>query len=187
MTDQANVDELLAKHAADIVALRAAVPELPPVNALETGTDWDDIWLLRWVLSYPDVEARVEALKKAIVYRTERKAFLANAAAGGPDPCPGVQRLQVADFHGTTEYGEPVFMVRTGCSNPTAVMDAFDEKQVLDLELHRREIAFRKCDAETRSRRVIVKMVQCRRIAHASLIGLSGFIHSLLLRAHRSL
>ncbi len=87
---QLNVDEQLAKYATEIAALRLAVPEIPAIPDGGTGahiqstslgcciirltwsimrfsSDWDNIWLLRWCLSYPDdVSARTEALRKAI-------------------------------------------------------------------------------------------------------------------------
>ena len=126
----------------------------------ETGTDWDDIWLVRYVLSFPDPQARTEAVRKAIAYRRERAVLLAGALAGQPAPHHDqLQKLNIAGFHATTKLGEPVYIVRTNVSDPTAVMESLTPEQVLENLLHEREVAFRMCDAETRKRRVLVKMI----------------------------
>ena len=50
--EQADLDGLLLTHAPSIIATREAVDgNAPPPSE---GADWDDLWLLRYVLSYPD-------------------------------------------------------------------------------------------------------------------------------------
>lgn len=78
------------------------------------STDWDDIWLLRWVLSFPDPLARIEAVKKAIVYRRDNEKLLANALAGGSAPnSQEMQRFNINGFHGTSKLGEPVCLLES--------------------------------------------------------------------------
>jgi uncharacterized metal-binding protein len=50
-------------------------------------------------------------------------------------------------------------IVRAGVSLPPAMMDRLSEDQIVANLMHYREIGFRICDAETRKRRVLVKMI----------------------------
>ena len=77
------LDALLAAHAADIARLRSDVAptELPP--------QWDDVWLLRYVLSFPGTEnavKRVELVRQCVAWRAENAGMLADADAGRPAP-----------------------------------------------------------------------------------------------------
>jgi hypothetical protein len=102
-----NIDELLGQYAPEISALRESVKEIPP--ATDDSTDWDDIWLLRWVLSYDDSTAREEALRKAIAYRFENAQALKDAQDGKSAPFDDlIQRFSIVGFHKCTKFGEPV-------------------------------------------------------------------------------
>ena len=169
MSSATTIDELLVTHAAAIAALRAAVPEIPPHSA--ECTDWDDLWLLRWVLSFPKSETdRAAALREAIAWRAEHSQILADAIAGRPAPfADKLARFNVVGFHGQTKLGEPLFIVRAGLSNPSIVMDHCTPDEVFLNMVHSREIGFRICERETRQRRVITKMISGSRIGIANL------------------
>ena len=186
MEPPAPLDPLLAKHQADISALRAAVGPLPSY--------WDDIWLLRYCLSFPDAEERQAAVKTCVAYREKNSAMLADVAAGRPAPHETAIRLHMTQgFHGASIYGEPLYVVRAGISSAKGLMDAVPAADVLDWFMYYKEAcecqsdeicealkaahrdsmtaaaAFLRCDAETRARRNLVKMVSVIDMAHSSL------------------
>ena len=74
----------------------------------------------------------------------------------------------ISGFHAGARGGEPLFVVRSGVSNPGAVMAQLSHEQVVDFLLFSREQAFLQCDRETRQRRRLVKMVTVIHMEHAS-------------------
>jgi hypothetical protein len=150
-----SLDALLTEHSASIAALRS-----------ELGADlpayFDEIWLLRYVLSFDVLAERIDAAKKCIKWRGENAAMLADAAAGRPAPHHEIVKpYLISGFHPPTKalLGEPLFIVRSGVSNPTAVMNILTPEQVISNLMFSREVAFIQCDAETRKQRRLVKMI----------------------------
>lgn len=106
------LDPLLLNHKAAITELRAALgTELPDY--------WDDIWLLRFCLSFSGFAERLSAVRSCISYRERNAALLADAAAGRPAPHDDLIRPHIVEgFHGASVHGEPLYIVRAGLSNP---------------------------------------------------------------------
>jgi len=158
------LDDQLDANAAALRMLRAELgAELP--------ASWDDIWLLRYVLSFPDAGERVEAARKSIKWRAENAAMLADAAAGRPAPhYDAIRPYMVSGFHPPTNalHGEPLFIVRSGVSNPGAVMNMLPHAEVVKYLMFSREESFLKCDAETRKQRRLVKMITMIHMEHAT-------------------
>jgi hypothetical protein len=75
----------------------------------------------------------------------------------------------VSGYHPPTRslHGEPLYIVRAGVSNPGAVMNLLTHEQMVEFLMFSREEAFIQCDAETRRRRVVVKMVSVIHMEHA--------------------
>ena len=163
-SETTSLDTLLLEHAASIAALRKDLgAELP--------TYFDDIWLLRYVLSFDILSERVDAIKKSIKWRSENAEMLADAAAGRPAPHHDIVKpYLVSGFHPATKalLGEPLFIVRSGVSNPTAVMNILTTEQVISNLMFSREVAFLQCDAETRKQRRLVKMITMIHMEHAT-------------------
>lgn len=80
---QPDVDELLRLHAPALTALRASLGAALPAT-------WDELWLLRYCLSFDDADKRADAARKCIAWRQENAAMLADAAAGLPGPLHSV-------------------------------------------------------------------------------------------------
>jgi hypothetical protein len=123
--DQENVDELLATHAKAIAELRASLGSLLPPQT-EGCTDWDDIWLLRYCLSFSLAAERVTAATKCLAWRKEHAGMLADAQAGKEAPRhQDIVRLCVASYHTTgSKAGEPFYVVRAGLSSPKVPLPA---------------------------------------------------------------
>lgn len=85
--------------------------------------------------------------------------MLATEASPPPLRGPGYHKSR-------TLAGEPVFIVRAGLCNPAGLMKIVTPAQFLTWLMYQKELAFRICDAETRERRVLVKML--------SVVDLSG-------------
>jgi len=148
-----SVDQLLFTHAAAIAALRADLGSAAPPQ-------YDDIWLLRYVLSFPVAQERIEALRKGIAWREANAEMLADAAAGRPPPCNSViGAYQVAGFHGATRFGDPLFVVRSALCQPAEVMKVCSVEEFTAWLMYWREVGFLMCDKETRARGYLVKQL----------------------------
>lgn len=164
-----SIDALLAEHAAAIAALRAALgAELP--------AHWDDLFLLRYVLSFAEAE-RAAAVRKALAWRAAHAALLAGAAAGAPPP-HGAQLspFQAAGLHGATSQGDSLFVVRAGLSDvPGMVAAGVTTEMFVEWTIHFREICFLAADRETRARRRLVKSISLVDMRSASMGFTSRF------------
>jgi len=163
----ASLDELLATHAAAIAALRAEVSAAIAASAFT----WDDVALLRYVLSFADAPAKAaDAIRSCVEWRSANAAMLADAAAGRPPPFAAeLEPFMVSAPHGTGKEGEQLFVVRAGISNPAGAMAVATPAQLTSFLMFWKEVAHIHCDRETRARRKLVKQVVVVDLANASL------------------
>jgi hypothetical protein len=148
-----SIDELLEQHAPAIATLREAL-------STELPARWDDIFLLRYVLSFAEHE-RAATVRKALAWRVAHAPMLAGAAAGAPPPHHALLApYQCADFHGTTKHGDSLYIVRTGLSDiPAMLGGGVTAEMIVDYNMANREVAFIMADRETRARRTLVKTI----------------------------
>lgn len=184
-----SIDALLAAHAPAIASLRAALStELPP--------HWDEIYLLRYCLSFAEHE-RAATVRKALAWRASHAALLEGARAGAAPPHhEKIAPFQVADFHGATKHGDSLFVVRGGLSDiPGLLAAGVSSDMFVEWNMHYREVGFLAADRETRARRLLVKSISLIDMRHlpfsfntrfASAIGecskLSEFLYPQLLK-----
>lgn len=155
---QPSLDELLATHASSIASLRA---DVSAVIATSVFT-WDDVALLRYVLSFADAPSKAaDAIRQAVEWRRANAEMLADAAAGRPAPFQKeLEPYMVSAPHGTGKEGEQLFVVRAGLSNPAAAMTALESpERMTSFLMYWKEVAFLHCDRETRARRKLCKQV----------------------------
>eukprot|EP00899_Mesostigma_viride_P019656 jgi/Mesvir1/27692/Mv07408-RA.1 len=149
----ADVKALIAEH-------RGAIDGIKAAEGVSLTPEWDDYWLLRFALSFPDHDKAVEAVKRAVEYREEKKELLAMAAAGRPPPKHElIRKYCVADVHKCTDRGEPLYLIRAGLSNVKALLHVVSEDEVMDWMMYKKEILFRMCDAKTRESGHFVRMI----------------------------
>ena len=154
-----SLDALLATHAEGIAALRAALGASLPPATLSPPLLFDSIWLLRYCLSFAG-DARAQAVRDCIAWRTENASMLAGVAAGQPPPnADRVAPFIVSALHGAGRGGEPLYIVRAALSDPKGMMSALTPEELLPWFMAQREKAFLLCDEATRTQRRLVKMV----------------------------
>ena len=108
------------------------------------------------------------AARKCLDWRAANAAMLADAAAGKPPPKHDIiGPYCVAEIHSARSVShEALYIVRAGLCNPAGLMRLVSTADFLQWLMYQKELAFRICDAETRERRVLVKMI--------SIVDLSG-------------
>jgi hypothetical protein len=147
-----DLDPLLVEHAPRIASLKASLGKLPDY--------FDDIWLLRFVLSNPVPEKCLEAATHCLSWRAEHAELLADVAAGKRHAIEDViSQHFVYGMHGTSAHGEPIVIIRVGLCNFSACGTAVSPTALLDYLFAIRERNYRACDEATRARRKLVKMI----------------------------
>uniref|UniRef100_A0A7S0WGT6 CRAL-TRIO domain-containing protein n=1 Tax=Pyramimonas obovata TaxID=1411642 RepID=A0A7S0WGT6_9CHLO len=164
------IDDLLKEHADKINGVRKGLE----AKGLKLSEEYDDIWILRFVLSHKKEPEATKAAEFALDWRA-KNAELIQAVKDGKAPWDffeHIEKYMCADIHSKrTLDGEPVFMVRAGISNPKEVMNRVTHEQMMFKLLHTRERLFQICDKETRERRELVKALTLNDLNHVSLMG----------------
>lgn len=160
--DQPNVDDLLEKHAADIVKLRADIADDERfADGANNRIPYDDIFLLRFLLSNGPGKSAEKAVRATLEYRAKNAELLARCAAGESHPlAESMCKLSISEIYSEpTEAGEPVQLIRAGKSNVKKMMDGYSADDVVENMNYQKEQAFILCDDATRRTRSLVKMV----------------------------
>ena len=102
----------------------------------------------------------MEAVRFCVEYRAKNADMLHKAATGERlETHEQVQRCLIVDFHGSTKWGEPLYIVRAGLSSPGQLLSSMPQPKLLEWLMFMKELAFLKCDALTREKRLLVKQV----------------------------
>lgn len=160
--EQPNVDELIEKHETKIASLRAALQD--DERFVQGGVDrvpYDDLWLLRFILSNPKAKDAEKAARQTLEYREQNADLLAKCAAGEEHPLHArMSKMSISEIYPMpTEAQEPVQLIRAGKSNIKKLMDVHTKDEVVEWMNYQKEQAFLRCDEATRSSRRLVKMV----------------------------
>ena len=174
LLDQKTVEELLARDGvrAEIAALRQRMgPALPDADPV--GVPFDELFLLRFVLSFESAEAAESKLRGCVEWRMANKVVLQAARenfAGNyvavdalmPQLVGIKQRMSGKLHRKVTGLGGPVYNIRACLNDEKALVAYLKENSfamLRDFMLLQRETAFHICDTETRRKGRLVKMM----------------------------
>ena len=174
LLDQKTVEELLARDGVreEIAELRqrmgSALPDADPV-----GVPFDELFLLRFVLSFESAEAAEPKLRGCVEWRmanqvvqqAARENFAGNYGAVDalmPQLVGIKQRMSGKLHRKVTALGGPVYNIRACLNDEKALVAYLKENSftmLRDFMLLQRETAFHICDMETRRTGRLVKMM----------------------------
>lgn len=164
------LDSLFEKHGARVRVLLQTLSG--DGHVVGDSTPYDDIWALRFVLSHPEDADAARAAAETLRWRAEKKEMLAAAATGErPKRFEVMERLVVAQYHGETSTGAPLYIIRAGISNTVALTTEHTHDEVVEFMMYRKEIGFLLCDAITRKTRKLTKLVTVNDLSHVSLLA----------------
>jgi hypothetical protein len=165
-----NVDELLDQRKAKIEELKARLG-----TALPQSQEFDDIFLLRFVLTWEKKGGMGEAekaIRSTIAWRTENAKTLAETRRTGVAPHEAkFLKFQTTGYSGDLAGLEPLYIVRTGLCNVKGLMNSMPYDEVADFLLLSKEVAYARCDALTRKTRQLIKMITVVDMAGYSMFG----------------
>ena len=164
------LDSLFHKHGERVRVLLQALRG--DGHAVGDSTPYDDIWALRFVLSHPEDADAARAAAETLRWRAEMQEMLAAAAAGKSlKRFESLERLVVAQYHGETSTGTPLYIIRAGISNTVALTNAHTHEEMVEFMMYRKELGFLLCDAMTRKTRKLTKLVTVNDLSHVSLLA----------------
>lgn len=157
------LDKLLADNLDEIKALADCLKDVLTAN-------YDNIWLLRYILSNKTAAEAEEPARFTINWNLEHRQDIENIRNGGKPPhFDLISQFQVTGEHGHTRNGEPIYYVRIGLCNTKALMDNVPYEQVLTAFTMARFKAVEYCDAQTRKEGRLVKAINVLDFQGASL------------------
>lgn len=153
-----DIDVLLVEHAQKIAQLKDMLGAALPHTA-----EYDDIFLLRYVLSNAK-RGGLEQAKKSVLttvkWREENAEKLAECRRKGEAENHDVfNRFQVTGPCGSLGGMEPFLVIRIGFCNPRGLMNTLTHDQVVEYLTVSKELRFMDCDQLTRRTRKLIKMV----------------------------
>ncbi len=150
---------------ADDAASDSILPAAP-VN----GVAFDDVFLLRYILSHKTAAAAAPHVRATLAWRAENADVLARLGEEGRRGIPHADTFLKFQTVGDTDMrfgGWTTFVVRTAHSDLPALMSALTVKQVSDYLTFSKELQWRECDRLSRETNVLVK--------NLSIIDMNGF------------
>ncbi|KAI8812570.1 hypothetical protein BJ742DRAFT_792881 [Cladochytrium replicatum] len=130
--------------------------ELP----LPTPREFDDIFLLRFLLSQPNLDKAEANVRATVRWRTKNAEILKQVRETGKPPYDDIiGKFAVMDVHKNLIDGSPMFIIRSGLANLNQLFIQVTNEQIFDWLLFQRERAFSLCDEATRRTGRIIKVV----------------------------
>eukprot|EP00931_Biecheleriopsis_adriatica_P005541 TRINITY_DN107040_c0_g1_i1.p1 TRINITY_DN107040_c0_g1~~TRINITY_DN107040_c0_g1_i1.p1 ORF type:complete len:428 (-),score=103.32 TRINITY_DN107040_c0_g1_i1:66-1325(-) len=182
--DRTPLDDLLFRHRHAISALSASLAE----DLAEAGDRerLDQVWLLRYVLSFEDdLAGATAAAKESIVWRKEH-ATVVQAARDRQVPAEftekelqAIEHYFVAAFKGCTLFGDPIFVCRLSAYNLKGLMDIVSEEKLELWFNFINECAWQYCEAETKARRYFVKQINIQDASSVKMVQERRFLRAL--------
>jgi hypothetical protein len=160
-----DVAKLLVKHKSEIEQMASKLgPEIDPKVH-------DEIFLLRFILSFKEVDLAVDAVRKCIAWRTENAALLQLVDR---KECvvahERIAKYAVSAYHSKPlADGSPLLVTRAGICDLTSLLENVTQAELVDWLMWLNETAHRECDRITRETGRITKVVRVNDMAGASL------------------
>lgn len=158
-----DISELLRIHSHEIDQLKKGCKE--ELDAPSVNVPYDDIFLLRFVLSSSDHLDAMKSLKEAIVYRHENRAWLSRVLEGRAGPTDelvdvdeelGFRGITLAD---TTDQGHSIAVIFLKDINMGEVVKTLSTEELTQVFNYNKEIIFLLCDRETRKTGRLSKVI----------------------------
>ena len=140
-----------------------------------TEPDLDDLFLLRYLLSYRNnVALAGEAIRFACKFRKENASWLRPARDGDRTKAPNFdvfRKHMTGGLHKKTVHGAPFLIVRAGLTDTVRLMNEVSEEQLRQFFIYDKEVGFWECDRLSRESGKITKMMGILDFTNVSLFG----------------
>lgn len=170
------MDDLLREHREATAALRQRLAE----EAL------DDVWLLRYVLSFrDDLPGAAQAARAALSWRRENSGIVEAAKLRqapsdlSQEEVDAINQCFVAAYHCCTRFGDPVFISRLCAYNVNRLMEIVSEAKLELWFNFVNECAWQYCEAESHRRRYFVMQINIQDVHGVKMMQNRAFLRAL--------
>ncbi|KAG1665206.1 hypothetical protein FOA52_002608 [Chlamydomonas sp. UWO 241] len=179
---QRDVHALLRAQQFALLQLAHAMSDVLGTPSSPNSPPYDDIWLLRFLLSSKgDVnEAEVRA-RACLTWRKDKAELLELALEGKVPPYfDAFTKYTCTGSHGQALDGDYIFIVRAGICNGKALLQELSVEEVIDCLMLRKEQAFLLMDAATRKTGRLCKCIAVNDLNHATVANMHRqFMHAI--------
>ncbi len=157
---------LTAQHREEIDLLRKEL-------GAEIDKSFDDLVLLRYILSFKQVGEAAEAIRKAIAWRLENKDLLDRVTRGEQLPCrAAIARYAISDYHRTgLADGSPLLVTRAALCDLSSLIANVKLDDLVAWLNFLNEQAYREVDRVTRQTGRLTKVIRVNDLANAPLLN----------------
>lgn len=130
-----------------------------------------------------------DALKEGIAFRTKNKELLERLASTDhvhPDEVL-LSHFFPIGTHKQDKFGSPIFIIRSGIGNMDRAMEVLPDSAIENALIFSKEKMYRICDAESRKRGYIVKMVAVQDFKYGSVFDFNRRFMGVLGEASKKL
>ncbi len=124
------------------------------------GTELDNIFILRFLLSAESYQESIDNLSKTIKWRMEKKEILEKIWKDKCTPNHHIfERFQVVGWAGSLSDGHPIFIVRSGLTDTKGLMSSVSHEMVVENLIYNNELGFQKSNKATRINNKLCKVI----------------------------
>lgn len=176
-----SLDLLLTEHRSEIEALEKLVEDAIPESKSDgLWMKYDDVFFLRYILSFGNAKAAESAVRNTFEYRSETSPHREMMKIVHEDKWkeqPLVREMQKWQVAGMLENAQKnkgfTICIRGGMSSMPMMLDRISSEEHKTANWAYRESAYRICDRETRKQRRLVKQVMFFDMAGSKLSDMS--------------
>jgi len=170
-----NVELLMARHRETIDKIRAELGE--EIN----DKDHDDLFILRYVLSFKAVEPACDAIRKCLAWRSENRHILDLVDRNEQVPSRAmIASYAISDYHPKPMAdGGPLLVTRAGLCDLSSLLSHVSMKDLVEWLMWLNEWGYRECDRVTRETGRLTKLVRVNDLNHASILQDRGFFSAI--------
>jgi hypothetical protein len=174
-----DIDELIKEKRVQIDKLKELLGKDLPEPTPSVFPYYDDLFFLRYILSFETPEDSVDPIKASVEYRHHSPKYAdmlkkVENQTWEDEPIVSTSlKYQVAGLSDAKIDHGPLVIIRPGKSNSSLQFNALTFEEMKLLHFAYREIAFRECDKYTRSSRKIVKQLLIMDLTDVSISEMS--------------
>ena len=168
-TTRISIEEAINENKMRLIEVKMSV-----VDLIGESPEIDDIFILRYLLSYPNNDECIQAIRFAAKFRRENASWLASAKEGDRTKGPNYDEMRihmVAGVHKTTVHGAPLLFIRAGMADTNVTMECFTVEQVKKYMIYDKEVSFWICDRKSREDGKLCKMIAIQDMSNVSFLG----------------
>jgi hypothetical protein len=170
-----DVEQLKQRHGDTIAKVREIL------GAEISSKEHDDLFILRYVLSFEKPDVCAEAIRKGLAWRLENAELIAMVDRGEEVACRDViKQFAISDHHPKPlADGSPLLVTRAGLCDLSGLLNNVKSEDLVSWLMWLNEFGYRECDRVTRETGRLTKLIRVNDMNFAGLLQDRGFFSAI--------